>query len=288
MKRRPAFRIAPNAGLSTTVPPHTTVQVLLHSNSDVQRHNIEHLARKTGESPAIRPFLTEYDVLNLPRPPDEVISEVEATRKRKAVAIVGESEAAYQVDMTPPVRQRTPPPQIQIDMADAQPSPKKAGTTTNTLTWVSPTAALAPPVANIAMSTPNGESTYDIARPTCSLNLVCYRSGAKGCVLRQVQTVLESQFKDTARFEKAISANPQLIHTDEQFFRELRRLYWTEMCGFWRRYFFLKTLQGLRVLAVSSSFSNHVHYTISDQLYAMSLNLLNLVLTCGPTNSRPS
>ncbi|KAF1972687.1 hypothetical protein BU23DRAFT_156017 [Bimuria novae-zelandiae CBS 107.79] len=50
-----------------------------------------------------------------------------------------------------------------------------------------------------------------------------------------------------------MAKNPQLIATDEDFFRELRRLYWGEMSGFLRRYLSLKTLTGLRLLAYSPS-----------------------------------
>jgi hypothetical protein len=91
---------------------------------------------------------------------------------------------------------------------------------------------------------------YDVTKPTCSLNLVCYRSGAKGCALLQVQCVLRSLFPDDASFDTVLEANPHLVHTDDQFFREMRRLYETEMCGFFRRWFSLKTLRAFRVLAV--------------------------------------
>jgi hypothetical protein len=91
---------------------------------------------------------------------------------------------------------------------------------------------------------------YDVTKPTCSLSLVCYRSGAKGCALLQLQCVLRSLFPDDASFETVLEANPHLVHTDDQFFREMRRLYETGMCGFFRRWFSLKTLRAFRVLAV--------------------------------------
>ncbi|KAH7119796.1 hypothetical protein B0J11DRAFT_534647 [Dendryphion nanum] len=96
-------------------------------------------------------------------------------------------------------------------------------------------------------------SAYDIQRPTCSLNIVCYRGGTKGCVLRQIQTALKSRFPDDMSFEKTRTRNSQLVTNDEEFFQELRRLYWSEMSGFWRRHLSLKTLTGLRLLTYSPS-----------------------------------
>lgn len=93
-------------------------------------------------------------------------------------------------------------------------------------------------------------AAYDTSRPTCSMNLVCYRGGSGGCILRQMQTALESRFSSKEAFEKMINKDSKLIATDANFFRELRCLY-EDMSGFWRRYFSLKTLRGLRILAVS-------------------------------------
>jgi hypothetical protein len=97
---------------------------------------------------------------------------------------------------------------------------------------------------------PASPDYYDVTKPTCSLNLVCYRSGAKGCALLQVHCVLRSLFPDDASFDTVLDANPHLVHTDDHFFAEMRRLYETEMCGFFRRWFSLKTLRAFRVLAV--------------------------------------
>jgi len=93
---------------------------------------------------------------------------------------------------------------------------------------------------------------YDTARATCSLNLVCYRSGAKGCDLQQIQCVLRSNFSTDESFRAATKSNKHLVHTDDEFFRDMQRLYKYKMCGFFRRYFSLKTLRAFRVLAVSS------------------------------------
>jgi hypothetical protein len=95
-------------------------------------------------------------------------------------------------------------------------------------------------------------SHYDTTKPTCSLNLVCYRSGAKGCDLQQMQCVLQTMFPSEEAFQATITANKDLVHSDDQFFREMQRLYRYKMCSFFRRYFSLKSLRAFRVLAVSS------------------------------------
>lgn len=104
-------------------------------------------------------------------------------------------------------------------------------------------------------TSPSSQDTlhYITTKPTCSLNLVCYRSGARGCELHQIQTVKGSRFKDDAEFQKVLVENPELISRDEQFFNALRDVYLGKMCNFWRRSFFLKTLRGIRLLSVSVS-----------------------------------
>lgn len=96
-------------------------------------------------------------------------------------------------------------------------------------------------------------SHYVIDRPTCSINLVCYRSGAKGCSRKQIQCVLRSRFPDEESYEKMVSANGHLMQTDVEFFEEARRLFEHEMCDFFRRWFSLKSLRAFRVLAVELS-----------------------------------
>jgi hypothetical protein len=92
--------------------------------------------------------------------------------------------------------------------------------------------------------------TYISTSPTCSLNLVCYRSRARGCKLGQIQTIAKSRFQDEAAFQKALTERPTLISSDLEFFQNLRKEYLGYMCGFWRRFFFLKTLCGFRLLQV--------------------------------------
>jgi hypothetical protein len=89
-------------------------------------------------------------------------------------------------------------------------------------------------------TSPSSQNTmhYITTKPTCSLNLVCYRSGARGCELHQIQTVKRSHFKDDAEFQKVLTENPELISRDEQFFNALRDVYLGKMCNFWRRVVF--------------------------------------------------
>jgi hypothetical protein len=61
-----------------------------------------------------------------------------------------------------------------------------------------------------------------------------------------------SKYPTQYDFEAALAKNEGLIATDQQLFRALRASYMREMCGFWRRYFSLKTLKRLRLLSVSA------------------------------------
>lgn len=84
----------------------------------------------------------------------------------------------------------------------------------------------------------------------CSLNLVCYRSGAQGCQIRQIQTLNRSRFNDEKELEKILDEQPDIISTDVELFTALRREYLERMCGFWRRATSMKTLSGFRLLQV--------------------------------------
>lgn len=88
-------------------------------------------------------------------------------------------------------------------------------------------------------------------KPTCMLNLVCYRSGMQGCELHQIYVANRNRYKLKRDFSKAIRDNPELITDDRAFFHALRDVYLHKMCGIRRRMFFLKTLRGIRLLSVS-------------------------------------
>ncbi|EPE30151.1 hypothetical protein GLAREA_12874 [Glarea lozoyensis ATCC 20868] len=89
---------------------------------------------------------------------------------------------------------------------------------------------------------------YDTSKPTCALNLICYRARSGGCEIRQVQVVKRDRFEDEESFEQSIRDNAKLIQSDQEFFSQLRRVYLKDMCGFWRRTFALKTLTGIGLL----------------------------------------
>ncbi|KAK8034579.1 hypothetical protein PG993_009574 [Apiospora rasikravindrae] len=84
---------------------------------------------------------------------------------------------------------------------------------------------------------------YDTSKPTCSLDLVCYRAGSGGCNPQQIQCTLRS---------RTIEANPSLISTDDQLFSQMKRIFEKEIRGFIRRRLSLKTLKSFRVLAADS------------------------------------
>jgi hypothetical protein len=88
-------------------------------------------------------------------------------------------------------------------------------------------------------------------KPTCSLNLICYRPGSQGCVIRQIQVVKRSLCTDGKVFGALLSTNPDLIQTDEEFFQSLQTEYSKKMCSLTRRLFSLKTLRKIRLLSVS-------------------------------------
>lgn len=96
-------------------------------------------------------FITKSEV---PKPPEEVINRIEDMRQPKGAldsessalsdSIANSSEAAYQVEVTPPIRQRTPPPQILIDPIDTEPfSPAAESSVSGSAsTWASSTSRL--------------------------------------------------------------------------------------------------------------------------------------------------
>jgi hypothetical protein len=91
-----------------------------------------------------------------------------------------------------------------------------------------------------------GQKLTDVNKPTCSLNLVCYRSG--NCISRQIQ-VASLKRTDASTYMDMLIRNPELITSDRKLFEAFRRIYSSEICGFWRRYFSLKTLRRLQLLS---------------------------------------
>lgn len=85
---------------------------------------------------------------------------------------------------------------------------------------------------------------------TCALNLLCYRSGSKGCVKRRIEVVARFRFATGAMLVSLLTRKPELITTKKRLFLALRHEYHMGMCGFWREYCSLRTLRQLRVLSV--------------------------------------
>lgn len=126
-----------------------------------------------------------------------------------------------------------------------------------------PPAALVAPFGNVPNSTGpltplpeddgndkskrKNNNAVDVTKPTCSLNLVCYRSG--NCIARQIRVISEDRMDDWLAYQMTKRQNQDLISSDRELFETLRRIYRTEMCGFWRRFFSLKTLRRLRLLS---------------------------------------
>jgi hypothetical protein len=62
---------------------------------------------------------------------------------------------------------------------------------------------------------------YVSKHPNCALNLVCHRIGTNVCELHQIQTILESRFKDEHAFADSLIQNLNLISTNVKFFQTL-------------------------------------------------------------------
>ncbi|KAF2469734.1 uncharacterized protein BDR25DRAFT_39049 [Lindgomyces ingoldianus] len=87
-------------------------------------------------------------------------------------------------------------------------------------------------------------------KPTCSLNLICY---SKGCSMGQIIVTTRERFANDEQYQRALSKTPTLVSTDGEFFQALRNRYSRDMCGFWQRYFSLKTLRSIRLLSYTEA-----------------------------------
>ena len=106
----------------------------------------------------------------------------------------------------------------------------------------------------------------NLGKPTCSLNLICYRPGSQGCVLRQVRVIDKQRFQHDVDYDEAVKQDPGIIESDKDFFDAIQTEYTAHMCGFWRRYFSLKTLRHIRLLSVR---------LLSSRLYLITSPLLD-------------
>jgi hypothetical protein len=103
------------------------------------------------------------------------------------------------------------------------------------------------PIASNRSAASQKQNEDPTQKPTCTLNLVCY---TRGCSLSQIQVTLASKFEKEEQYKKLLAAHPKVITTDRQLFDGLRDRYRNDFCGFWRRFFSLKTLRTLRLLSV--------------------------------------
>ncbi|ORY02662.1 hypothetical protein BCR34DRAFT_605497 [Clohesyomyces aquaticus] len=103
----------------------------------------------------------------------------------------------------------------------------------------------------IGAPTPEQLATIEsmLKKPTCSLNLICYRPGSQGCVLQQIRVISRSRYTSDTDYTQAIKADPSLITSDQEFFARIRQEYNTKICNFWRRHLSLKTLRHIRLLS---------------------------------------
>ncbi|KAK8136483.1 hypothetical protein PG984_004423 [Apiospora sp. TS-2023a] len=113
---------------------------------------------------------------------------------------------------------------------------------------------------------------YDISKPTCSVNLVCYRSEADGCQRQQIKCALRSRYTSNVSFKDAIKANPSLIYTDDQLFGQMKRLFETKLQGSIRSRLSLKILKAFRVLAYTPTTRPSVvpldSFVLQEMMYA--------------------
>ncbi|XTI84282.1 hypothetical protein V2W45_1366780 [Cenococcum geophilum] len=93
----------------------------------------------------------------------------------------------------------------------------------------------------------DGQPQYNVDRAICSLNIICYRHNGT-CVMEPIMTTMESRYRTPESYQQALKQKPDLIVNDSQLFTQMRQKYRTRMCGFWRRWFGLKTLRSFRIL----------------------------------------
>ena len=98
-------------------------------------------------------------------------------------------------------------------------------------------------------------------RPTCSLSLLCY---SRGYEMSKVRVASREIYNAESKFRQALVKQPDLCTTDKELFIRLKAVYNKELCGFWRRWFSLKSLRSLRLLSVRRSSSKPLSYADSQ------------------------
>jgi hypothetical protein len=136
------------------------------------------------------------------------------------------------------------------------------------------TSVLVQPSVLPPTQTVTSPTVDSLSKPTCSLNLMCYRSGSQGCIRRQIQVAslarLTASTLDVS--EKPWKENASMILNDRQFFHALHQEYEQHIRGFWRRYLSLKTLRRIRVLSYTPTTRPEVvpmhDFTLQEVFYA--------------------
>jgi hypothetical protein len=72
--------------------------------------------------------------------------------------------------------------------------------------------------------------------------------------MTQIRVTKQSKYNFKYEYQGAVAEMPTLATTDKALFKAIRDKYSKEICGFWRRWFSLKTLKRLRLLSVLCSF----------------------------------
>ena len=201
----------------------------------------------------------------------ESVGSVVGIIERKAGEAVSPSSQVQPIPLMSTVSQKLPVPG-EIEHSDVEETPRSPamllGTGVDRVASPENITSVIPPVANgqllstsdlkDAAAKLGGHSDYDTSKRTCSLNLVCFRSGAKGPCLKQLHTTAVSKWDadgtgagSPVDFGAFVSKHPQYVTRDEALFREMRRVYEQEMCTFFRRCFSLKTLRTFQILEVS-------------------------------------
>lgn len=164
-----------------------------------------------------------------------------------------------------PVEARSPSPASSRSLADYNSSPYPSPHTPSVL--IEP--SVLPPTQEV--TSPKVDSS---SKPTCSLNLMCYRSGRQGCIRRQIRVASKT------RWAASIPDIPKefwdekldMICNDQQFFHALHQEYEQHIRGFWRRYLSLKTLRQIRLLSYTPTTRPEVvpmdDFTLQEVFYA--------------------
>ncbi|KAK0634009.1 hypothetical protein B0T14DRAFT_85145 [Immersiella caudata] len=161
----------------------------------------------------------------------------------------GASDSAF--GQAVPAEPLPTPPLMVAGNSSAPPSPTLPAAQGSALPTLEPALeGKGNPNSSVAVkeATENSDQ-YDTSRPLCSLHLLCYRSGGRPPCRGQLITALKSRFPDEQSYEALVKEHVEYIVTDEKLFEQMRHVYETKMCGFFRQYLSLKSLRSLRLLS---------------------------------------